>query len=131
MTERHVIGGVPYVPVGTSTVEHDVWIMGRVHRAGLDEVLVHAGESPDEWGKRLLFEAMASGEALMLLAGLLVPEKVGAEGWTPEVAEQTAAAFGKLTADSDKEALYGLLLSTLIAFFETGLSSFVTTKTSS
>ncbi|OGS01542.1 MAG: hypothetical protein A2V88_02640 [Elusimicrobia bacterium RBG_16_66_12] len=124
MPERHVLGGVAYVPVGVATIAHDVWLMGKVHAAGLHDVVVREGEDSDSWAKRFVFEMMASGAALEVLGGIVVPEAVGPAGWTPGVATATALHLGSLAGEEDKEAVFGILLTTVLAFFESGLTSF-------
>jgi len=129
--ERHVIGGAHYVPVGVRSADHDVWLMGKIHRANLSEVEVRAGEPREAWARRLLFELCASGEAMLVLGGIIVPEEVGPAGWTEEVAAETARRLGALTGEEDKDAIFGILLTTLLGFSETGIVSFVLLTTSS
>lgn len=125
-----MIGGVAYVPIATSTVNHDVWLMGKIHLAGLSEIHVREGEANEVWAKRMMYQLMASGQAVEVLGGLLVPEAIGVAGWTPEVAAKTVEHLGSLTEEADKEAIFGILLTTLLSFFELGLCSVIRSPTS-
>lgn len=131
MPDKIVLGGRAFAPMAAHTVKHDAWMMGHVRRAELDEVVVRAGESAEEFGRRFLGEVMASGKACLLLGGLMVPEEVGQAGWTPEVAEETARHVEGLTAAEDKAAVWSLVASMLIAFFESGLASLYRSAASS
>jgi len=128
--ELHTIGGVVYAPITASTINHDVWLMGLIHESGLSEATVLEGESPESWSKRFMYELMASGKAVRILGGLLVPEDIGSDGWTPEVAGKTSEHLGSLTSEADKAAVFGILLTTLLSFFELGLISLWSTRKS-
>jgi hypothetical protein len=127
MSRGRVIGGVTYIPVQNPTVRHDCWIMGRVKEAGLGEVELREGERPEDWAKRFMFQLMSSDSALLFMGGVLVPKDTV---WSPKVAQETARHLGDLTSDEDKEVIFGYLLTTLIAFFESGLTSLWSTRKS-
>lgn len=131
MAERHILGGRAFVPIGESTVEHDFTFMGLIRAAGLDRVAIREGESAQDFALRLLQEAIASGKVLEMLGCLLIPEGTAPEHWTPRLGAETAAFFGGLTAAADKLTIQALVLSLLIDFFEQGLSSLETSRTSS
>lgn len=117
MSERYVLGGHAYNPVGVFTAEHDAYMMGRVRRAGLDQLVMESGEDTEVFARRFFGEMMASGEAFNLLGGLLVPE--GAK-WTPEVARETATLCAGLTEDEDKAQLWEMFATLVVRFFAKG-----------
>lgn len=126
--EKIEIGGRTYVPVKNSTIEHDFWLMGQIRATGLDEVHVRPEEKPEDFALRLLRDVINSGRVFLLLGGLLIPEGVAFEDWTPELAEKTAETLKKLTAPDDKEKVREQVLSLLIGFFETGLACLTTSR---
>ncbi len=127
--EEHVLGGRTFLSVMESTVDHDLYFHGLTGRAGLRfEKLEH--ESPGEFAARILEEVVQSGQALELLGCLLVPEEIGVEGWTPEVARETASFIGHLRGEEDKAHVRALILSLLISFFGCGLASMWTSPRS-
>lgn len=128
--EKHVLGGRTFLSVTESTVEHDLYFHGIAGRAGL-RFEKRDDEGADEFAARILEETVQSGKALDLLGCLLVPEEVGAEGWTPEEARKTAAFIGQLRGEEDKARVRALILSLLIGFFGCGLASIRTSPRSS
>ena len=125
------IGGQKWRAVKRSTIEHDFWMMKHIHEAGLDAVRLRPGEKPDEFAVRLLHEIISSGKAFILLGGMLLPETIPDEHWTPERAEQTAAFLRGLSADEDKAAIKSSVIWLLTGFLETGLRSYVDSATAS
>jgi hypothetical protein len=126
--EKIELGGRTYVPVKNSTIEHDFWLMGQIRAAGLDEVHVRPDERPEDFAVRLLRDVINSGRVFLLLGGLLIPEGVASEDWTPEIAEDTAGTLKKLTTPDDKEKVREQVISLLIGFFETGLACLTTSR---
>lgn len=117
------IGGQKWRAVKRSTIEHDFWLMKHIREAGLDAVGLRPGEKPEEFAVRLLHEVIGSGKAFTLLGGMLLPDGVPDEHWTPECAEQTAAFMRALAADEDKGAVKSAIISLLAGFLEAGLAS--------
>lgn len=115
------IGGQKWRAVKRSTIEHDFWLMKHIREAGLDALRIQPGEKPEEFAVRLLHEVIGSGKAFTLLGGMLLPDGVPDEHWTPERAEQTAAFMRGLSSDEDKAALKGAIISLLTGFLEAGL----------
>lgn len=131
MSERVELGGRIFVPAKNTTIEHDFWLMGHIRGAGLDNITVREGEAPDEFVLRLLQETINSSRIFLLLGGLLFPDGLAPEAWTPELAEQTAAFLKKLTAPADKAKIQTQVVSALLGFFQTGLLSLMTFPRSS
>jgi hypothetical protein len=125
------IGGQKWRAVKRSTIEHDFWLMKHIREAGLNAVHLRPGEKPEDFAVRLLHEVIGSGKAFTLLGGMLLPDGVPDEHWTPERAEQTAAFMRGLAADEDKAAVKSAIISLLTGFFEAGLASSDTSDTAS
>lgn len=122
---KHVLGGRAFRSIGESTIQHDYTFMGMVREAGLDRPTLEPGETPQDFAARLLGEILSSGRAFDLLGVLLIPEGMEDTDWTPELGEETAAHLAHLTEPDDKAKVNGLVLSTLIDFFQTGLASYL------
>jgi hypothetical protein len=125
------IGGQKWRAVKRSTIEHDFWLMKHIREAGLDAVRLKPTERPEEFAVRLLHEVIGSGKAFTLLGGMLLPDGVHDEHWTPERAEQTAAFMRGLAADADKAAVKSAIISLLTGFFEAGLRFYADSATAS
>ena len=133
MADKEVItlGGRTFVHLGESTAQHDDWFMGRVREAGLDRVLLEIGEDPDQFARRILYQASGSGKVFEMIGALIVPEGMADASWTPEVALDTARFVGQLCDPEDKQRINNLTVTLLIGFFLGGLTSLETSKTSS
>lgn len=127
----HVVGGRRFVPVSSSTLEHDFTFFRLCREASLDSIELLPGESAGDCGRRIMGQLAGSGHAFRFLGLLLVPEEVDPLEWTPALMESTAEFFGKLSDPKDKAIVTGLLLSVLIDFFPRGISSFASSPTSS
>lgn len=117
------LGGRDFVPVLTSTIEHDYWLMSKIRAAGLDHIDKREEETAEAFVTRLLVEVIDSGVAFDLLGGLLLPIAFVPEAWTPACAIETANFIKRLTAPVDKAIVQSQTISLLIGFFENGLSS--------
>jgi hypothetical protein len=137
MTEKHTIGGRTFLPLRESTVEQDFRFLALIKRARVDEVVLQPGESAEAFARRLLEATIESGVILDLLGCLLVPEDIAprdrdpGEVWTSEVGRETARFLGLLRDPKDKAEVRGLVLSLLVSFFESGIVSLSTSRTSS
>jgi hypothetical protein len=125
------VGGQKWRAVKRSTIEHDFWLMRHIREAGLDAVRLRPGERPEEFAVRLLHEVIGSGKAFALLGGMLLPDGVPDEHWSPERAQQTAAFMRGLAADEDKAAVKSAIISLLTGFLEAGLRSYAGSVTAS
>jgi len=135
--EKHVIGGRTFLTVRESTVAQDFHFLGLVSRAGIDRITMGENEQPEDFARRLMELAVRSGAVLELMGCLILPEdhapKDGepGEAWTLEMCKETARFLGGLKSEEDKAAIRGLVLSLLISFFESGIVSLWSSKTSS
>ncbi len=136
MTEKHVLGGRTFLPLRESTVEQDFRFLALVKRARIDEVVMHPGERPEAFARRLLEATIESGVILDLLGCLLIPEDCApqdrdpGEVWTPEMGQETARFLGQLRDANDKAQVRSLVLSLLVCFFESGIVSLWTSPMS-
>lgn len=134
--ERHEIGGRGFLTVREATVAQDFHFLGLVSRAGIDRMSIGQNEEPEDFARRLLEHSVRSGAVLELLGCLLVPEeevKPGqepGEAWTVEGCKHTARHIGKCKSADDKAKINALVLSLLITFFESGIVSLWTSRTS-
>lgn len=126
-----VLGGRTFTRLEDGTVEHDFWMMAQIREAGLHAIEFEPGSDVGEVVEELLGRCLASGKAILLLSGLLLPEGMAPEEWEPEVAQDIAAHIGKITAADEKAKLKPLIASMLIGFFKTGLASLKTSLKSS
>ncbi len=147
------LAGRAFVPVGESTVRHDIELLRLMNVAGLKDPSMHEGETPEAYGWRVL-QALCEAEALLpMLACLIVPADavrapsrglkgfievlVGANregrssGWTPRVQAETVEFLGGLDEPDDKSRVYGLVMELLFPFLKAGLGSFVASQRSS
>lgn len=125
MAEPIPLGGVTYVHVGVSTLEHDIWFMAQLRKVGLTDPQIIEGEEPHDYAQRLLNQLLASGEAHLTVAGLIVP--VGVR-WSPAIAVQTAAHLGSLEDPEEKQRFWDFLLDLLGEFFQNGLGPWMTSR---
>lgn len=125
------LGGRAFRVVKVSTVEHDVWMMGKTAAAGMQQVTMLPGETPESFATRLTGEFARSGLVLVLLGGALIPAELEDLEWSPAVAAQTAAFLGGLTDPADKQLVLAQVASLVAGFFETGLMSCMTSRNSS
>ena len=137
MTEKHTIGGRTFLPLRESTVEQDFRFLALVGRARISDVVMQPGERPEAFARRLLEVTIESGVILDLLGCLLIPEELApgdrdpGEVWTSEIGRETARFLGQLRDPKDKAEVRGLVLSLLVSFFESGIVSLWTSRTSS
>lgn len=132
-----VLGGVTYVQINESTVEHDLHFTKLVRRASIDSTVMEDGEAPSRFARRVLDAALVQGDVLEILGCILIPKDLVEEGqepgdfWTPEIARRTREQLGKVRATRDKIDVEGLVLELLIRFFEAGVVSFEAMRTAS
>lgn len=126
-----VLGGLGFRIITNGTVKHDLWMYAQVKAAGLSELEIKPGQSPEAFVDEVLGRLMASDRALVLLGGLLLPERLEMKDWTPQVAAEVTAHLEGLIEPQDKALVRGTLASMVVGFFQSGLVSFVTSPTSS
>lgn len=133
MTTIVEIGGKRYERLSATSIAHDLWLMAKTREAGLDRIQVASMEPEDlEAGlDEVIDRVIVSGHALALLAGLMVPEGLKAEDWTPEVPKEIEASLSKITDATKKSQVKPLIASMLAGFFTSGLASLKTSRPSS
>ncbi len=129
--ERITIGGREFKQMGVGPVRQDLYVMQHARLAGLTGTKIAEGETPEEFVNRLIDSMIASGRALALLGGLLVPAELKPEEWTEEVAGSTAAFLGGLRDPEEKRKVYGEVASALLGFSVNGLGSWAASLQSS
>jgi len=121
------IGGRKFQQIEDWTVEQDWWLMQRIRAAGLDTIGVASGR-PDDIAEAIAEAIEAkladSGLTVDLLGGLLVPEGMSPDAWTPAMAEETAAFLKRQRGREAREAVRNLAVWALVHFFANGLVSF-------
>jgi hypothetical protein len=132
VAEKLHLGGREYRHAGSDiTVRQDLFIMMQARHAGLMGCVQHDGEEPEAYAERLLATCLASGRALLLLGGMIVPAASKVEDWTEEMAHETAGALGGITDHDEKLELYGAFATTIMVFFKAGRGSWVSSARSS
>ena len=121
--ERYLFRGQPYTSIGVHTFAHEIWFESERDKAGLVRIEIEEGETAEDFAQRIHTQLCRDQRMLLVLGGLLVPEGTAPEAWTPELAEVTAAWFGGVTDEGERQLLRQLCLSLLISFFESGASS--------
>ena len=127
--ELIVLGGREFAVVTRTTLGHDLHLTRLVRSAGLSEVGMAEGETPEEFTRRLLEAVIGTGRALDILACLIVPvvpnlaEGKQPETWTRALARRTSAWLYGLCAEEDKAKVRNLICSLLIHFFVNGITS--------
>ena len=148
--KRIVLAGRAFVPVGESTVEHDLEVMRLVRAAGLEGLDASTG---DEFAYAALGAFVAAGTLPALVACLILPEEHAPRrpgglarlleragivrraatrgGWSPEVQMETAAFLRQLDDPADKNQFYGLVALLLVPFLNGALRSWLPSPRSS
>jgi hypothetical protein len=128
--QQLVLGGRPFMSFADKTVQNDFWLMQHLRRSGLERIVINAAESPDDFGRRLFVEMLEREDVFELLGGFLVPGDRAAADWTPAMAVETGQYLRQLTAPEDKAQIQNMVITLLIDFFATGLSSLERLQTS-
>ena len=110
------LGGRRWRILQAGTLEHMIWMDQQVTEAGLT-ALLKAAPSEGEWTDRIWQAISHSGQTFPLLSGMLIPENLSDDAWTPAEAEKTSAFLKKLTAPEDKARIRALLVSVVLGFF--------------
>ena len=118
------LAGRAFVPVGESTIEHDIEFVRLLKAAKIDAPQRLADETPEAFGWRVLQSIIDAGALLPLVACLILPAAVAPEkpgllrgcaehlgilrpaarstGWTPDVAHDTTEWLKTLDDPEDK-----------------------------
>jgi hypothetical protein len=129
-TGTTTIGGRKFRSGGQSTLERDLYVMGFIRAANLDDVPMLETETAEQYALRLMSHLAASSHVLDILGGLFIPEDVSDREWTAELGAETARFLKGLTEPADKAVVQTAILSVLIPFLESGLGSLVRTAAS-
>lgn len=125
-----ILNGRKFVPIKTSTFEHDLEAMRLIRMVGLNKMAILPGETSDAFADRIVEAAAQSEYLLPLLACVIIPEEIGPENWTPQVHKDISHFFAALTSDADKKTLMSELGSLLAGFFLKGLAASKTSQNS-
>jgi hypothetical protein len=154
MAQKQIrLAGRVFVPVGETTVEHDIEFLRLMKVAGLEDPTMREGENPDVYAWRIMQGLIEAKALLPLLACLIIPEtnavqplgrvrrflervglvrpEIRQTGWTHEIAAATRIFLGDLTEPSDKALVYNLVAELLFPFLRSGLSSWCSSPRSS
>jgi hypothetical protein len=128
--EALCISGRQFKAVTDSTLEHDIWTVQQLDRAGLRNLVMEDGETPDEFANRMMTKLMLSGAVFELLGGLLMPAEVKGKDWTPAMAVETGRLFAGATGQ-DKAIVKSQLAGAMEIFLAQGLLSSIRSQRSS
>lgn len=123
MAQVYKIDGALYRMVERSTLAQDFYVMRHLRAAGLANCTPNEGESAQDFALRLMSTVVERGAPIELLAGLLLPEGVPDEKWSPETAASTAALLSIVTDPADKAEIQKVLVAIITDFFREGLRS--------
>ena len=121
MSKLFKINGRNYRVIECTTLENDLCIMKHMRESGLSDCTPNQGEDAQAFGMRLLYSIIESGITFELLGGLLMPEEMPDETWSPAQSKATAAALRKVTAPEDKEQIQKIIIELVSHFFVAGL----------
>lgn len=151
----HHIGGRRFVSVRRTTVGQDVELMRILKVAGLRDLSMRDGESPEDFVWRTVEQLVESKLFLPMLGCLVVPEEcaprergwferlgsflVGVRDdpraqrrkWSAEVQAETAAFLGDLDSPDDKQVVYQVMADELLPFLQAGIVSWLRSPRSS
>lgn len=124
------LGGRDFEVVSKSTIEWDVTLLTLLQGCGLADVSMHAGEDAEQLAFRVFRTLMSSGAVFEILACVLVPAGTDPYAWTPELMRETSAFIRKLHTEEDKAAIRSQIVSLVAGFFQQGLLSISTSRSS-
>jgi len=129
--EPFSLGGHIFRVIGNSTYEHDTLVRKVMREIGLLDTGMKAGETPDQYARRLMLDLTGSGRMPEIFGLLLIPDGTESERWSSALGEETAAFVGALSDPADKALLDNMAWSFLTDFFERGLGSWRNSTSSS
>jgi hypothetical protein len=147
------LAGRDFVPLGESSIAHDIEVVRLMRVSGLEDPSLRKGETPEAYGWRVL-QALIEAKALCPLMACLivpagspqgperwwlsllrswgvVPPKPLGTRWSLELAAQTSSFLGELDEPDDKRKVYGLVAELLFPFLRSGLGSWFASLQSS
>ena len=125
------LNGRKFAVIECGTVKHDYWLMKQIREAGIESVDFPADRDMVHMVDALIDRVLASGAAMVLLGGLIMPAEMKVTEWTPAIAAEMTAFLESLTATADKELVRGLVAQAMVGFFRSALVSLRTSRTSS
>ncbi len=123
--------GRKFKAVQHATFAHDIHLMNLIRSTGMDQATIEPGESPEQFGERLIELATRSPHLFEILGALIIPDGVDGAAWTREMGVETAQFLAGLTDDESKRRLHAQIASLVVGFFVRGLSSAPTSPRSS
>lgn len=126
MGEVLKLGGRTFAAAKHTTLAQDQHVQAAVAASGLFQLEREKGETPLEYATRLTATVVASGKAIRIVAGLLVPEGTEPGQWSPEMAADVERHLSGLTDPEDKRQFNAQLSSLVAGFFAAGLQSLTT-----
>jgi hypothetical protein len=125
------LGDRRFRSVGVTSIAQDLHVWRCARAAGIKELEIGRGESPDEFAKRITDGLLETDLAFEMLGGLLVPDGEPEESWTPEMAADTAAYLRTIRDERSKAVFRMLVVSVILGFLERGLVSLIASRASS
>lgn len=124
------LGDRDFEVVSKSTIEWDVTLLMLLQGCGLADVSMHEGEDAEQLAFRVFRTLMSSGAVFEILACVLVPAGTDPYAWTPTLMKETSAFIRKLHTEEDKAAIRSQIVSLVAGFFQHGLLSISTSRSS-
>ena len=121
MSKLFQIDGRNYRVIERTTIANDFYVMKHMRESGLSDCTPKSGESPENFGMRLLYSVVESGISFELLGGLLLPEEIPDEMWSPAQSKSTGVILSKATAPEDKAQIQKVIIELVSHFFVAGL----------
>ena len=120
--QTYTIDGMIYRIIENTTMANDFYVMKQLRESGLADLL-QTDMTPENLATGIIAVAVDSGIPLALLGGIMLPEGIPDEQWTPEHAAATAARLAIITAPEDKAQIQNIIVGAVAAFFAAGLLS--------
>lgn len=119
-----------YVPIGSSTAEHDFYAMTLVQRSKMHEPTMLPGETAEAFALRLTSELISSQDLWALLGCIVAPKDAAGALWTRESGAATAKHLASLTDEGDKAMIRSLVVELVLHFLAHGVLSLMTSASS-
>lgn len=117
------LGGHRWRPIQQPTLEHAIWMDKHVLEAGLHKLTQAPEETEEQFAARIWELIARSDKVFLFLGGMLLPDELPDDAWTPEEAQRTAARFKKISAPAEMAGLRTHLVALVLYFFVKGLGS--------
>lgn len=127
----YVFGGKEFRQILEGTSERDHYVVRLSGKAGLREIVMHQGETPDGFAMRLLYDLIDADVVHEVLAGLIVPSEIKDFEWSYAVAAETATHLRRCYKSDGKDQINSLILLYLQDFLTRGMGFVVSSRTAS